>query len=413
MSRVVRWVIEIVFWGFTCLAVLAILSVIIGAGVQPIVAYIAPGIPLIALPMIGMIVRSRREKRLQQVLVHIEHAVRLNLPLVQMMAAARDSETGVLAERLNSLANALRDGYSMADAIELSLPECTEQVVATIAAGEQIGRLAPALRRLVHDDRSAADIPDPVLRPFHRVYPLIVLVAVMTCLTVLSTFVMPKFNAIMRDFGMQLPTVSENVISAGHTFVGPLLLIATTTLLVMTGRYFWQAVKPFGIELKPLGIVDRIRWSLPVTHGLDLNSGLADAFTLLADAVGAGIPADRALHEAGRLSMNSILQQRLDEWATRIREGELLNAAARRSRMPAVVVGILSTSSDSATLEPAVRFLERYYRSRFSRANYVVQSLLVPITTIVLGIPVLWVALSLFTPMIMLIDKLASEAFPL
>jgi type II secretory pathway component PulF len=203
MSRFFRWILEIVFWGFTCLGLMLFLSVIIGAGVQPVIAYAAPVIPLIALPMIGMIVRSRRQKRLQAVLVHVEHAVRLNLPLVQMIAAARDSESGVLRERLNALAVALREGYSMADALEVALPECTDQVVATIAAGEQIGRLAPALRRLVEDSRTADDIPDPVLRPFHRVYPLIVLVAITTCLAVLSIFVMPKFREIMRDFGMQ------------------------------------------------------------------------------------------------------------------------------------------------------------------------------------------------------------------
>lgn len=410
MTRFLRILLELLFWGFTTALVMSVFAVMIAAGVAPVFAYGAPALLLILLPMVALVVRAMRERRAGAVLIYLEQAVRLNLPLPRMMLAAKQAERAVLARRLDQLRMFLQDGFSVSEAVESAVPESSTRTVATIAAAEQIGQLAPALHRLTTERQTLDENPDPTARPFHRIYPLVLILCIGSTVMMFAVFVMPKFQQIFADFNVAMPAITTRTIDVTR-IVGPLILIfGTTALLVMTGRFFWETVRPFGVELTSLGIIDRILWGLPFAHGVALNRGMADACALIGDAIEAGIPIERALIEAARLPVNEVLQLRLMEWADFASEGMPIADAARKAHIPAVVAGMLGTTSHSQDTAAVFRFFERYYRTRFSRTQYLLQALIIPLIVLGLAFIVACVALSLFVPMTTLVNHMASQA---
>lgn len=78
--------------------------------------------------------------------------------------------------------------------------------------------------------------------------------------------------------------------------------------------------------------------------------------------------------------------------------------------MPGLVVGMLSAARQGEDAANVLRFLARYYRSRFSRLSAVVRGAAIPLTVLAFGVIVGLVTLSLFTPMINMIDRVATQS---
>lgn len=74
---------------------------------------------------------------------HIEQAVRLNLPLVQMLEAGRLTESGMLRTRLDGVCHELYLGTPIAEAVGRQLRTISQRSVSQIEAAEQAGCLAP------------------------------------------------------------------------------------------------------------------------------------------------------------------------------------------------------------------------------------------------------------------------------
>jgi type IV pilus assembly protein PilC len=212
---------------------------------------------------------------------------------------------------------------------------------------------------------------------------------------------------------MRMPAITQNTLEAARV-AGPLvLLFGSILLLTITGRFFWDTIKPFGLELKSLGIVDRILWSLPLAHGYALNRGMADACALLGDATAGGIPIDRAILEASRLPVNAVLRARLMEWADRVSEGRPLADAGRDAGIPRILIDMLATACSTRNAADLFRFFEDYYRARFSRSRYVLEAMVIPLTALVMGLVVACVALSLFVPLVAMIEHLCESPMKL
>jgi type IV pilus assembly protein PilC len=154
---------------------------------------------------------------------------------------------------------------------------------------------------------------------------------------------------------------------------------------------------------------DRLLWHLPVAGRMTRARGLADVCNVLADALGAGSSPVSALTDASELKLNGILRRRVRRWAERADAGLPLADAARAAGMPKLIVGLLATTAAGDDLPRVLRFLARYYESRFSRAAELLRSAAAPLLAVVFGALVLVVALAVMTPLVELVDALAGK----
>src|SRR5580658_4693247 len=127
---------------------------------------------------IAMLIRSWRIWRAApapKVLSYLEQAVRLNLPLPGMLAAAAAGAQGATRNRLLALRNLLEQGVSLDIALAAVLPEISPSVGNRIAVAARGGRLESALRRI----NRAGEPSDPFTVDsiaMYRTYPWVVLI---------------------------------------------------------------------------------------------------------------------------------------------------------------------------------------------------------------------------------------------
>jgi type II secretory pathway component PulF len=131
---------------------------------------------------------------------------------------------------------------------------------------------------------------------------------------------------------------------------------------------------------------------------------------VMADSLEAGLPLDAALREAGDLSIAPSVSRRLNRWAAGAEQGQSPPDAARAAGLPPLITGMITTGLAATNMAEVFRFLGRYYANKFSRLAILLGGAAVPATALFFGTIVAFVALSLFTPMIALINSISGPA---
>ncbi len=410
MLRVLKFILEMLFWMVAAGALLFAGAVLIGVGFAPVFGILGILAVLLLFPLMLGIATNSRGRRAAMVLSYLEQAVRLNLPLPRMLWAAQRSEPGKSALRLGHLRQRMEDGIPIGAALDMSVPEIPDRVIGIITAAERVGRLPQALLRL-RQERDVAARRDGIDSMFFWIYPPLMLLVTSLVLSMIAIFVLPKLQAISRDFGMKMPTITVRTFQLAYVF-GPVIGILVVATILWTGaRAMWETFHPE----RSTGTMRQVAiqyalWWMPIAHALQRDRGLTDVCEALADAFEAGMPADKAIAQAGLLRVNAVLRARVLRWAREVSDGASIHDAARSAGMPEIVVGMLSAARQNEDAANVLRFLARYYRTRFSRLSALVQGAAVPLTVLAFGVIVGAVTFSLFSPMTEMINHLASQS---
>jgi type II secretory pathway component PulF len=318
------------------------------------------------------------------VLAYVEQAVRLNLPLPQLLRAAEASEPRWIAFRIARLRTQLDQGHSITDALRKAVPGTSRRTLALVGAAERVGRLGPELDRLVREQQNAPEW-NIANRSFLRAYPAAMIVVIVFILFLITVFVMPKFVRIFHDFRVPLPPLTQMVIhqtSFPNAMAWVIIAIGGSLLTTIAQR-----------------LQKQIDWMSPV-RWFASSRDLADICHVIAGNLGAGQPLNLALRDASGLAVGGRLRRKLQQWAGGIERGMPVKDAAINAGMPALIAGLTTTAEGFS-------FLSRYYSGKFSRLKIMLRAAAVPAMVFTFGIIVAIVALSLFLPLIALINSVS------
>jgi type II secretory pathway component PulF len=347
---------------------------------------------LLMAPMIALVIRQRRRRRVATVLGHVEIAMGLNLPLERMLTVAAKNETGTTRQRLERLRLLVERGMPPAEALAVALPEMTERDRGWIEAGGRLGDLPDVLVRIMRRQREAFAAIRP-MQMFYHWYPLIVLTMLCGVWGLLAIFVYPKFVQILRDFRVAPPRVTAWSMELVPWLWGLLLVI----VLLWMGRRAWKGLERWRGD--GMGLRDWPAWWFPPTRRLAENRGMEDVCRFVADALEAGWPMDKTLAEAGRLPINMILRGRVRRWAEAVGQGRRLGDAARESRLPRLAWGMLKAGERTGDVSRVLDFLAGAYTARYSRAMILLQGAYIPAVVLVMGVVVGFLSLAVMLPL--------------
>lgn len=403
--RILGMLVAAVFWMIAGGLALFGLAMALTLGIMPLFIYFTPALALLLLVVFGAAMQRVRRRRAAIILTYLEQAVRLNLPLTPMLEAAQRSERGATARHLGELHASLADGVPMSDAVAAHVPAVSERSVGLLAAAERIGRLPAVLHRLLRHDRDhrLRDTPEASLA---WSYGVVVLLFTLAVFGGAAIFVGPKFTEIFDDFDVAMPWVTQVTLDLAIRYGPPLVLIAMVGALAVAGRAVWSvfhSAEPTPPPWAP--VTDRLVWALPVARAVVRDRGLADACEVISEALRAGAPMHEAAREAAGLPVNTVLCGRLRRFAERLTQGESLRDAAKGAALPRLMVGLLGTAEASADAQRVFAFLTRYYTGRFSRAAELARAGLMPAVVLVLAVGVGWIVLSMFLPLVRLIES--------
>jgi len=316
------------------------------------------------------------------------------IPLVATVEAFARERGGILAERARGLADDLRAGVPLPDALQKSRRLLPPGALPVIQVGCRSGAMAEALRRAA----SAGDARD---RLWHSLagrlaYLCMLLVFGVLILTFVILNIIPKFQDIFTDFDAQLPAITQLLISVSawagdHWYV---LFALNIMIFLLLGYAALRDLGWTGLELPGEGRLTR-RLSA---------AAILEALALAAEH---RRPLSEGIATLAQWFPKSTVRWRLYRALTQLEAGgDWCQCLAAEGLITRPDAAILRAAQRVGNLPWAMREMAESNRRRLAYRLHALVQLLFPPVVIAAGAVVMFVVVALFVPLIALISKL-------
>ena len=305
--------------------------------------------------------------------------------LIEQMENAR------LKRVLTHVRQQVREGRSLAEALQAHPRLFSDIYVNMIRAGEESGTLEVVLARLADYMESQARLLRTVQAAL--TYPVVMILVSVVILVFLLAYVVPQVTRIFTETGRVLP-LATRILLGVSSFVSSywwmVLLLAASGALLMT-----RLVR----TAKGREWYDRTLLQLPWVGRLIQRVGIARFSRTLSTLLASGVPILTALEIVTHLFSNSLLRRAVEEARASVQEGESLAAPLRRSGLfPALLTQMVAVGERSGELESMLARAADAYDEEVSAVLARLTSLLEPLTILVMGGVILFIVLAILLP---------------
>jgi len=276
--------------------------------------------------------------------------------------------------------------------------------VGLIRAGEIGGALEESLQRLSTFLEKDMDLRRKVRSAM--TYPCIVMVVALIIVIGLVTFILPKFMQLFLDLGMQkdsmpLPTVM--LMNFSH------FLTSKWWIVLLMVAAFYASFRMFVRTRVGRRTYDRAKLKAPVFGKLNHKICLARFSRTLSTLLISGVAILQALETVSGTVANEIIGDAILEARSRIREGDRIADPLQKSKMfPPMVVQMISIGEESGALDQMLTRVADFYESEVDAALQSLTSAIEPLLIVFLGGAVGFIVISMFMPLIAIIQSLTS-----
>jgi type II secretory pathway component PulF len=381
-------------------AIATVLVILTGAG-----GYLINFIILIGFVLLGSAARRMQIERKCRLLNYLKLATAKNLPLPEFLDTLRNGEGYGVGTRAGLIADDLRLGFGLGEAMINHVPEVPLHQSAVIWRGEQAGRLSESVAR-VADNASSLSRDTPSARnDIALQYALVVFIALLGLTSLVGMFVLPHYVEIFEDFQADYPAITKYTWDWVAVFSPVLLVVSIIALLGIIGWTTHGLFHTSELFFGPLRrVMEPLWWRVPVLSSAYRNRALADACFMIEQAMRSGRPLPEAIESARHPLQSSVIDKRLDRFAQHLRQGQSLTDAAKAAKLPPLVVGMLGTASAASQPADVFDFLCRYYTERVSPLEAMLKAAMLPLATLLAATCVAWFVFSIFYPLVVLIE---------
>ncbi|MEM7517890.1 MAG: type II secretion system F family protein, partial [Planctomycetota bacterium] len=275
------------------------------------------------------------------------------LPLLRSLQILEaQQKPGQLKNVLGSVCEEVEGGSSLSEAMAKSPKAFDGLYTKMVHAGEIGGVLDIILQRLAEFMEKAERLKRKIKGAM--VYPVAVIVIALAILTAIMVLIIPKFEEIFADFGVELPAITVWLIDtsrwvaggqAGQSFPGwPIVLFSPVVVFIL-----WKIIR----AMKPgKAATDVLMLWTPVFGGLIRKTTIARFTRTLGTLIGAGVPILEAVTITKETSGNYVFEKALGKVHDSIREGETFAQPLRESKTcDALVVNMIDVGEETGEMD--------------------------------------------------------------
>ena len=250
------------------------------------------------------------------------------------------TESSAMRELVRQLLKDVKEGRSLAEAMESHPEVFSKMYVNIVRAGEEGGILHELLPDLAEFLDTSARTRQAVISAM--IYPAVLLITGVISVFLLLIFVVPQFALMFEDAGTDIPTsaafllgLSDFLQSYGYLFLVALLLTSVA----------WRRLdREVAIKLKK----DRFLLLLPIFGSLILFRECAVFSRTLGALLRAGIPLIRALRISREVIGNAVLCASLDRVEEDVRGGAGLGLSLEKTgQFPTLLHQLVAVGEES------------------------------------------------------------------
>ena len=332
---------------------------------------------------------------------HLEQLSSAGVPLIEGLVDLRESvENPRFREVVSGLVESIEGGRNLSQALA-EFPEVFSRVfVSLVRSGEQTGRLPEVLKSLTEslkwEDELAAQTKKLAM------YPAFVGAIVLLVTFFLMVYLVPQMTGFIRNMGQDIPLQTRVLMRVSTFFVDYWWAIIAAPFLAWFGLKWAARVNP-AVEYA----LDRYKISMPLVGPIlrkVILSRFASSFAMM---YGSGITVLDAIKSCEEIVGNKPLELALKGAGQQIAEGKNMTAAFTDIGLfPPLVIRMLRIGENTGGLDRALLNVAYFYNREVRESIGKVQAMIEPALTIVLGLILGWVMLSVLGPVYDAISKM-------
>ncbi|PCH62276.1 MAG: hypothetical protein COC19_03080 [SAR86 cluster bacterium] len=292
------------------------------------------------------------------------------------------TESPAMCDLVLNLLREVKEGHSLADAMETRPDVFTKMYINIVRAGEEGGILDQLLPDLATFMETSAKTRQEIIGAM--IYPMVLLATGVISVVLLLVFVIPQFAAMFEDSGTDIPPAAAFLLSlsAGLQSYGYLAVVFVALLI-----FAWKR-----LDKDPQSKLakDSFLLSVPLLGTLILYQDCAVFTRTLGALLGAGIPLIRALKVSREVVANTVITQHLLQVEEDVRGGAGLGLSLEKTnQFPTLLHQLVSVGEESGRtadilLKLAVTF-DTYVRNQMSSLVAALQPALILFLAIAVG----------------------------
>ncbi|MEM8514190.1 MSHA biogenesis protein MshG [Massilia sp. MP_M2] len=314
------------------------------------------------------------------------------VPIMRGLAGLQESAISTsFARIIKDLRESLDAGRELSIAMGRHPTVFTPFYLSMVKVGEMTGRLEEVFLRLfdhLEFDRDMRDRVKTALR-----YPTFVVIAMVLAMVVVNVFVIPKFAAVFKSFGAELPLMTRVLLSSSEFTVAWWPMLLGATVAAFFGFRAWSR--------SPKGRLtwDRYKLRLPIAGKIIHKATMARFARSFALSMRSGVPIVQALTVVSQTADNAYLSSRIEQMRDGVERGEsILRTSTAANVFTPIVLQMVAVGEETGSLDDLMDEIAQMYEREVDYELKTLSSQIEPILISFLGAMVLVLALGIFLP---------------
>jgi type IV pilus assembly protein PilC len=307
---------------------------------------------------------------------------------------AAQVENPTLKRVLNEVRLDLEHGSSLSVACAKHPKVFSELYCTLIQAGEVGGNLDEVLGNLATTIEKQAQLNRTIRSAM--TYPSVVLSVMVLIFTAMIVFIVPVFQNLFTTLGGKLPLPTRILIKISQTITSPWVLVIIAVIIGgIIGLRKWIATDEGRRKW------DKLMLKPPVFGPLFHKVALARVTGTLASLISSGVPILESLDICADTAGNRTVGDVLIEAKNGVREGRPLADPLREHEevIPTLVTQMVEVGEQTGALDGMLKKVAEFYDQEVEVTVNNLTALLEPILTVIMGIGVGMMVISLYLPM--------------
>ena len=332
---------------------------------------------------------------------HLEQLSSAGVPIIESLTDLRDSlDNPRFREVLAGLIESVEGGKTLSQAMD-EHPQVFDSVfISLIRAGEETGKLTEVLKNLGEtlkwQDELAAQTKKLVM------YPAFMGTVVLGVTLFMMLYLVPKMVGFIKNMGQELPLHTQILIATSNFFVNYWYLAIGLPIVIASAIAVAVKTNPRARHRYDAALLG-LPWIGEILNKIIL-SRFAGVFAMM---YASGISILDSIRTTQGIVGNVVIQEGLQRVEEMIGEGQNVTAAFQNVGLfPPLVIRMLKVGENTGSLDTALANVSYFYNRDVRESIARVQAMIEPAMTIVVGVILGWVMLSVLGPIYDTITKL-------
>ena len=308
-----------------------------------------------------------------------------------LRGVAEQSDKNAVRQLIIGVRSKVLEGYALAQALSDYPYAFPDLYRATVAAGEQTGRLDLVLEKLADYTENQQHTRQKIQQAL--IYHTLMIVVSTAIISFLLAFVVPKIIDVFTSSGQSLPSMTQVLLQISTFVTSYGLYFFILSIFLIIG--FKQSLKRPRIKLKWHQIVLK----LPIVSYLVKSVNVARYIHTFGILFSAGVNVLETMRVSASLVTNQVMHNAFDLATTRVREGTSISLALKDTRFLSPMATHLITSGEksgelASMMERAAVQMDKEVQRLIDTAL----TLLEPLVILFMGAVVLFIVLATLLP---------------